>query len=87
MGSMVEYPSNGGTTSAYLSIPTSDAGPPAVAHELEQQLQGQGLETDSKIYDNTQHGSFNDTRTEVYDAAAAGDAWQRTLVFFRKHLG
>jgi carboxymethylenebutenolidase len=32
------------------------------------------------------HAFFNDTRTEVYNAAAAADAWQRVLSLFRKHL-
>ncbi len=32
------------------------------------------------------HAFFNDTRPEVYDAAAAADAWRRVLDLFRKHL-
>lgn len=32
------------------------------------------------------HAFFNDTRRQVYDAAAAADAWQRVLAHFRKHL-
>jgi len=32
------------------------------------------------------HAFFNDTRPEVYNAAAAADAWQRVLKFFREHL-
>jgi len=32
------------------------------------------------------HAFFNDTRPEVYNAAAAADAWQRVLSLFRKHL-
>ena len=32
------------------------------------------------------HAFFNDTRPEVYDAVAAGDAWQRVLALFRAHL-
>lgn len=38
-------------------------------------------------YPGTQHAFFNDTRPEVYDAAAARDAWDRTLRFFRTELG
>ena len=33
------------------------------------------------------HAFFNDTRPEVYDAAAAQDAWRRVLAHFRKHFG
>ena len=33
------------------------------------------------------HAFFNDTRPEVYNAAAAADAWRRVLELFRKHLG
>jgi carboxymethylenebutenolidase len=32
------------------------------------------------------HAFFNDTRPEVYNAAAAADAWQKVLSLFRKHL-
>lgn len=32
------------------------------------------------------HAFFNDTRPQVYDAAAAADAWRRVLAHFRKHL-
>ena len=32
------------------------------------------------------HAFFNDTRPEVYNAAAAADAWQRVLKHFREHL-
>jgi carboxymethylenebutenolidase len=39
-----------------------------------------------KIYDDADHAFFNDTRPEVYNAAAAADAWQRTLSFFHQHL-
>lgn len=37
-------------------------------------------------YPGTQHGFNNDT-TPRYDAAAAREAWDRTLAFFRTHLG
>ncbi len=32
------------------------------------------------------HAFFNDTRSEVYDAEAAADAWRRVLELFRKNL-
>ena len=33
-----------------------------------------------------EHAFFNDTRPQVYDAAASDDAWRRVLAHFRKHL-
>lgn len=45
-----------------------------------------GKDGEVKIYDGADHAFFNDTRPEVYDAASAADAWQRTLGFFRQHL-
>ncbi|NHZ61674.1 dienelactone hydrolase family protein [Massilia genomosp. 1] len=38
------------------------------------------------IYPGVEHGFNNDT-TPRYDEAAAKLAWQRTMVFFKKHLG
>jgi len=40
-----------------------------------------------KTYPGCQHAFFNDTRKEVYRPAEAKDAWQRTLAFFKQHLG
>ena len=39
-----------------------------------------------KTYANAQHAFFNDTQPEVYNEAAARDAWERSKRFFRKHL-
>ncbi len=44
-----------------------------------------GLPVEVVSYD-ADHAFFNDTRPEVYDAAAAQDAWRRVLAHFRKHL-
>ena len=41
---------------------------------------------ETKIYANADHAFFNDTRPEVYDPAAAEDAWTRTLSFLGKQL-
>jgi carboxymethylenebutenolidase len=38
-------------------------------------------------YEGVNHAFNNDTSAERYDKAAADLAWQRTLRFFRKHLG
>ena len=60
--------------------------PPAAVRELESQLRGLGKTAEMHIYPGTDHAFFNDTRPEVYDAEAAGDAWRRTVEFFRRHL-
>ena len=60
--------------------------PPAVVHDLEQQLKDLGKQVDMKIYKDADHAFFNDTRPEVYDAEASADAWQRTIAFLREHL-
>lgn len=38
-------------------------------------------------YPDAQRGFFNEARPEMYDAAAADDAWTKTLAFFRRELG
>ena len=39
-----------------------------------------------KTYPGAPHAFFNDTRSEVYRAAQAKDAWARALAFFGQHL-
>jgi len=60
---------------------------PEVVHKLEQQLKSLGKQVDVVIYPGADHAFFNDTRPTVYVPEAAADAWQRTIDFFRKHLG
>jgi carboxymethylenebutenolidase len=60
--------------------------PHAAARELEARLKSLGKRAEFHIYPGTDHAFFNDTRSEVYDAAAAADAWRRTLDFFRENL-
>lgn len=59
---------------------------PEVVRKLEHDVRGAGGTTDFHVYPGADHAFFNDTRPEVYAAAAAGDAWRRTLEFFRAHL-
>jgi carboxymethylenebutenolidase len=59
---------------------------PAVVGELDKQLTALGKRHEFHTYPNAQHAFFNDTRPEVYDAAAAADAWKKTLAFFRREL-
>ena len=60
---------------------------PEVVARLDQQLTALGKRHEFHTYPNAQHAFFNETRPEVYDAAAAQDAWRRTLEFFRQELG
>jgi carboxymethylenebutenolidase len=54
----------------------------------------EGLKEAARRYDlpiqtvsyDADHAFFNDTRPEVFDAAAAQDAWKRVLAFFRECL-
>jgi carboxymethylenebutenolidase len=59
---------------------------PAVVHELEAKLKEHGKQAEMHIYPGTDHGFFNDTRADVYDSAAATDAWQRVLKLFGERL-
>jgi carboxymethylenebutenolidase len=61
--------------------------PPEKVREFEAALKKAGKTADIKIYPGAKHGFFNDTRPEAYNAAAAADAWQRTLKFFHERLG
>ena len=59
---------------------------PDSARELESKLKSLGKEIEVKIYPDADHAFFNDTRPAVYNEAAAGDAWQRTINFLRERL-
>ena len=60
---------------------------PAAAEALGEQLRGLGKEAEIIVYPGTDHAFFNDTRPEVYNAAAAKAVWDRSLYFFHQHLG
>jgi carboxymethylenebutenolidase len=49
-------------------------------------LKAAGVKYTAHRYPGTQHGFNNDT-TPRYDAAAAKLAWERTVAFFKAHLG
>jgi carboxymethylenebutenolidase len=59
---------------------------PQIARELEQKLKALGKSCEIHIYPNADHAFFNNERPEVYNAAAAEDAWQRVLKFYAAHL-
>ncbi|HEX2171415.1 MAG TPA: dienelactone hydrolase family protein [Dehalococcoidia bacterium] len=50
-------------------------------------LRERGKRYESITYPGTQHAFFNNDRPETFNPEAAADAWQRTLAFFRQHLG
>jgi len=60
---------------------------PDAVRQLEAKLKELGKSVEMHIYPDTKHAFFNDTRPEVYNKEAATDAWQRTVEFFRTHLG
>ena len=60
---------------------------PESARALEKQLKDAGREVEFHIYPGTEHGFFNDTRPEVHKQDPARTSWERTLAFYREHLG
>ena len=61
------------------------AGPEASA-ALQAQLRGLGKTATLHVHAGTHHAFFNDSRPEVYDAAAANEAWARTVTLLRTTL-
>ncbi|WP_300974352.1 dienelactone hydrolase family protein [Sphingomonas sp. LHG3406-1] len=50
-------------------------------------LRAAGKPVTFQLYDGVNHAFHNDTSAERYDKAAAELSWQRTLRFFKRHLG
>ncbi len=59
---------------------------PTTARAVDVAIKGAGKQSEIHIYPDVDHAFFNDERADVYDKAAAADAWKRTLTFFRQHL-
>jgi carboxymethylenebutenolidase len=59
---------------------------PQVARDTDAAIKKAGKQSEINIYPNVDHGFFNDERPDVYNDAAAKDAWRRTLAFFRQHV-
>ncbi len=59
---------------------------PEQARQLEAAITRAGKSCQIHIYPDVDHAFFNDERPDVYNRAAAEDAWRRTLAFFRQHL-
>jgi carboxymethylenebutenolidase len=49
-------------------------------------LKAAGKPVEAFTYAGVDHAFNNDTSTERYDAAAASQAWERTIAFFHRHL-
>jgi carboxymethylenebutenolidase len=60
---------------------------PESGKELTSRLKALGKSVEMRVYPDTGHAFFNDTRPQAYNKTAAEDSWQRTLAFFSKHLG
>lgn len=58
---------------------------PELVRSLEHDMRAAGRSPQLFHY-NAQHAFFNNARPEVYDAAAAQLAWQRSIAFLRQHL-
>ena len=61
--------------------------PPDKVEALERRLRASGQHVEFHWYAGTRHAFFNDARPEVYDPDAARLSGDRTLAFFRQHLG
>ncbi len=59
---------------------------PATARQVEADIKKAGKSCEIHVYPGVDHGFFNDERPDVYDKAAASDAWRRTLGLFRSNL-
>lgn len=60
---------------------------PAAARDLVERMRALGKEAELHVYPGTDHAFFNDERTDVHKPEAARESWDRTIAFFRKHLG
>jgi carboxymethylenebutenolidase len=59
---------------------------PTAAKEVDAAIKKAGKRSEIHIYPNVDHAFFNDERADVYNKAAAEDAWRRTLAFLRQHV-
>jgi carboxymethylenebutenolidase len=53
---------------------------------FEAALKAAGIRHEAHVYPGTQHG-FHNNSTPRFDEAAAKLSWERTIAFFRLHLG
>jgi carboxymethylenebutenolidase len=63
-----------------------DYASPESVKQLSERLDAAGKKHEFHTYPGTHHAFFNDGRREVYDKAAAEDAWKRVVAFLRSNL-
>ena len=68
-------------------IGTEDRIPVSEVEAMHAAFDEAGLENEFVVYEGAQHAFFNDTRPSSYSAEASADAWPKTLIWFREHLG
>ena len=59
---------------------------PAKVQKLKEAFQQYGVHGEVRVYPDADHAFFNDTRHDVYNPAAAQDAWTRALGLFSRTL-
>ncbi len=59
---------------------------PETARAVEAAIRKAGKQVEIHIYPGVDHAFFNDERADVFNKAAADDAWRRVLSHFRAHL-
>jgi carboxymethylenebutenolidase len=59
---------------------------PQAVTAMDEELTRLGKRHEFHTYPAADHAFFNDHRPEVFDAAAAADAWAKTLAFFKSEL-
>ena len=60
---------------------------PEAGKRIAERIREAGQQADLQVYPGTEHAFFNDSRPEVYNEAATRQSWDRTLAFYRQHLG
>lgn len=60
--------------------------PPDRIEHFRAQWSRAAIDHEIVVYPDADHAFFNDTRPHAYNPAAANDAWERTLRFFKAHL-
>jgi carboxymethylenebutenolidase len=59
---------------------------PSHAEKIKKKLDARSHPMELHVYE-ADHAFVNDTRPDVYNSTAAKLAWERTVEFFKKHLG